>query len=254
MFFLWYARHLPVAFVFKSLDSTLQIRRQHPAITSIEQYWQDKWFAQLIVVGNWRLCFFHSITSLVVTEYACASLTFTSFIDVPSLLRVDHKYLNWSTSSAFYSSTLWCCWRGFCLWWFSYRIQQLFSPVFQWTVWVLLHCHPADRCRQQTASCKAVALWFTLTTIGCQFLLHHMQSSRSVMDAKVSESILHYLFFRNIPKIVLEVMDILPVLLLSSERNLQYFHLVPLHQSLHLTYYLLVAYDIRQLAVNVVFF
>ena len=32
-------------------------------------------------------------------ECACASLIFTSFIDVPSWVCVDPKYLNWSTSS-----------------------------------------------------------------------------------------------------------------------------------------------------------
>ena len=33
-------------------------------------------------------------------ECACASLIFTSFTDVPSLVCVEPKYLNWSTSSS----------------------------------------------------------------------------------------------------------------------------------------------------------
>ena len=33
-------------------------------------------------------------------ECVCASLTFTPFIDVPCLICVDSKYLNWSTSSS----------------------------------------------------------------------------------------------------------------------------------------------------------
>ena len=46
------------------------------------------------------LCFFsHNTASLDMAECACASLIFTSFNDVPSLVCVDHKYLNWSTSS-----------------------------------------------------------------------------------------------------------------------------------------------------------
>ena len=44
------------------------------------------------------LCFY-STAILVLAECACASLIFTSFNDVPSLDRVDPKYLNWSTSS-----------------------------------------------------------------------------------------------------------------------------------------------------------
>ena len=44
--------------------------------------------------------FFHSIASLVMAECACASLIFTSFTDVPSLVCVEPKYLNWSTSSS----------------------------------------------------------------------------------------------------------------------------------------------------------
>ena len=42
--------------------------------------------------------FFHSIASLVMVQCACASLNFTSFTDVPSLVCVEPKYLNWFTS------------------------------------------------------------------------------------------------------------------------------------------------------------
>ena len=44
--------------------------------------------------------FFHSIASLVMAKCACASLIFTLFIDVPSLVCVDPRYLNWFTSSS----------------------------------------------------------------------------------------------------------------------------------------------------------
>ena len=40
----------------------------------------------LFVVRKVMALFFHSIASLVMVEYACASLIFTSFIDVPSLV------------------------------------------------------------------------------------------------------------------------------------------------------------------------
>ena len=46
MLSVWHAKGSPVAFVFKGRDSPLQIRRRHPALTSIEQYWQDKWFVE----------------------------------------------------------------------------------------------------------------------------------------------------------------------------------------------------------------
>ena len=41
-----------------------------------------------------------STASLVMAECACASLIFNFFVDVPSLVCVDPKYLNWSTSSS----------------------------------------------------------------------------------------------------------------------------------------------------------
>ena len=42
---------------------------------------------------------FNSIASLVMTECACASLIFTFITDVKSLVCVEPKHLNWSTSS-----------------------------------------------------------------------------------------------------------------------------------------------------------
>ena len=56
-------------------------------------------------------------------------------------------------------------------------------------VGVLPRCLPTDRSRQQTASCKAIVLRWTLTTVGCRFRLHlllrNLQRSRSAMDAIV---------------------------------------------------------------------
>ena len=44
-------KHHPVAFVLKSLYSAaLQIRCQRPALTSIEQYGQDEWFVEFILI------------------------------------------------------------------------------------------------------------------------------------------------------------------------------------------------------------
>ena len=51
-------------------------------------------------MGKLMALLFHSIASLVVAECAYVSLIFTSFIDVPSLVCVDLKYLNWPTSSS----------------------------------------------------------------------------------------------------------------------------------------------------------
>ena len=36
----------------QSLDSPFQIRCQRPALTSIEKYWQDKWFVELNLCGK----------------------------------------------------------------------------------------------------------------------------------------------------------------------------------------------------------
>ena len=46
-------------------------------------------------------------------------------------------------------------------------IQHLASPAFQRVVAVFLHCLPEDGRHQQTGSCKAVILWWTLTTVRC---------------------------------------------------------------------------------------
>ena len=117
----------------------------------------------------------------------------------------------------------WWRWRGFGFYrsWFPCPMQQLFSPVFQRVVGGLLNCFPADRFRQQTASCKAIVPRWTQTTLGCHFLLHlllhHPQSSCSSMDAELSKS--SAISFTGIHWIVLEIMDILAVLLLSSEKK-----------------------------------
>ena len=55
MLYVWYFKHSPVAFVFKSLDSPLYIHRQRSVLTSIEQYWQDKW---LVEFNLWKLIAF----------------------------------------------------------------------------------------------------------------------------------------------------------------------------------------------------
>ena len=48
--------------------------------------------------------FFHSIAILFMAECTCASLIFTFFIDVPSLVCVGLRCLNWSASSSVFPS------------------------------------------------------------------------------------------------------------------------------------------------------
>ena len=70
----------------------------------------------LIFVEKLIALFFHSTASLVMAECACASLIFTPFNVVPSLLGVDPKYLIWSTSSiTFHSSTYWWMALAWCV-------------------------------------------------------------------------------------------------------------------------------------------
>ena len=85
---------------FQSLDSPLQISRQRPAPTSTQHNWKDKWFVEFNLCEKKIDGFFHSIASLIMVECACASLIFTSFFDVQSLVCVDPTYLNWSISSS----------------------------------------------------------------------------------------------------------------------------------------------------------
>ena len=69
--------------------------------------------------------------------------------------------------------------------------------VIQWVGEVLLHCLPADRCRQQTTSCKVVVLQWTLMTMGCH-LLDHLESSHSPMYADCwGVKIFCFIFSRN---------------------------------------------------------
>ena len=94
---------------------------------------------------------------VVMVEYACISLILTSLVDVLSLICVNPRWLNWSTSSSTFP--IFCILvdgldlmllTSIC------RTQQLFSSVFQWDVGILLHCLPADQCHQQTTSCTVV--------------------------------------------------------------------------------------------------
>ena len=83
---------------FQGLDSPLQFSRKRPALSSIDrlQHWQDKWLVEFYHCGKTIMAlFFHSIASLVMAQCAFASLIFTSFTDVRSLVCVEPKYLNW---------------------------------------------------------------------------------------------------------------------------------------------------------------
>ena len=207
-------------------------------------------------MGKLLVLFFHSIAGLDMAEYDCASLIFTFLIGVPSFICVDPKYMNWSTASLFHSSI---CWRMVPAWYFDKNFafveadfQQLFSLVFQWVVGVFLHCLPSDRCRQQSTSCQAVVLRWTLTTVGCQFLLllllHHLRSSRSPMYAKVSKPCA-FIFSRNTGSTLeIMIMDIITILPLLFERNLRHLHSVTLHVPFVVQRTTL--YDIYELAVD----
>ena len=50
----WYVKHPPVAFVFNTLDPSLQIPSQCPAFTSVDRYWQDEWH-RVYLLENWWL-------------------------------------------------------------------------------------------------------------------------------------------------------------------------------------------------------
>ena len=107
-------------------------------------------------------------------EFACASLLFTSFDDVPFLVCVDPKYLSWSTSTYPFVHALGDG-LGFMLlmiilllselistWYPVAILQQPFGKVFFFR-WVVAVCLLEDWYRQQTtASCNAVVLQLTL--------------------------------------------------------------------------------------------
>ena len=46
MLCVWYAKHPTITFDFKALNVHLQICCQRLALTSIEQYWHNKWFVE----------------------------------------------------------------------------------------------------------------------------------------------------------------------------------------------------------------
>ena len=80
------------AFPDQSSASSSYIHREAPTRKVI--------YKSIIFVGKLMALFLHSIASLVMSECARASLIFTSSTDVPSLVRVEPKYLNWYTSSS----------------------------------------------------------------------------------------------------------------------------------------------------------
>ena len=138
----WCAKHSPVPFVF-SLDSLFQNRCKHPAVTSLEEHWQDKWLGELIIVGKLMALFCHAIANFVMTE--CA---YISFIDVPSLVCEDPRYLNYSISFSVFPfirlliggfALMLLTWWEFCFCqsWFPCHNKQQFSLVFQGIVGVL---------------------------------------------------------------------------------------------------------------------
>ena len=166
MIAIWYAKHPPVAYVFKGLDSPFQVRCQRPALTFIKQYWQDKWIVEFNHCGaKW---WYHSIASLFRTECACVSLIFTSFIDVPSLVCVDPRYLKWSTSSSVFP---------FIHMLISGIVLRLLTTILLLQQLVSIPCPAAV-----LWSRKAIVQRYTLTTVGCQrlvhLLLHHLRSSQ----------------------------------------------------------------------------
>ena len=97
------AKNPPVAFLFKGLDSSLQISSRRPVLTSVEQCWQDEWFVEFNLCRKTDRFVFQLYYCLVMAESACTSQIFISFHNVASLASVDSKYfylLNSSTTSS----------------------------------------------------------------------------------------------------------------------------------------------------------
>ena len=131
----------------------------------------------------------------------CTSLIFTSFIDVPSFVCVEPRYLNYSHFFLCFSNHPYVgrwSWRD-AVENFAFvganshavtssSFLQYFSELFFCTFYQLLMS--SAYCKLQTNS-KAVVLQRTLTTARFKFLLHlllhHLQSSHSLMDADVSK-------------------------------------------------------------------
>ena len=149
-------------------------------------------------------------------ECACANLIFTSFTDIPSLICVEAKYLNWYTSS--------------CVCRFIYMLVDGLSLMLLARILLL-----SELISMPHSAAKAVVLQRTMTTAGCQLLLplplHHLQSSHSLRTHSIRASCI--IFSKNI--LILEIMDILVVLQMSFERSLQHFHLVAQHLLLRRT-------------------
>ena len=114
-----------------------------------------------------------------------------SFLDLCMICQTSSYKKN-----LFSTSWAWCSW-GFLL--LSELISMAqptvcFSLAFQWVVVVLLRCLPEDRYRQQNASCKAVVLRLTLTTVIFQHLLHLLLNYLQIGQSLSCPSRLHYLF------------------------------------------------------------
>ena len=153
-------------------------------------------------------------------ECACASLIL--LLKFLSLVYMDPRYLNWSTSSSVFPfiHMLVDCLGLMPLTGILLLSEMIFTPyltaVFSR---ILLHCLQADRCRRQTASC----------TDDSGMSVSSVSSTAS--PAKQSFRFLCYLF-RNILNRTVE-MGILVVLPLLFERNLRHFHWVTQRCSLH---------------------
>ena len=162
--------------------------------------------------------FSHGITSLVVAECACFSLIFTSFNYIPSLVCVDPECLNWSTSSGIFSVHTYVGRRP----WpdavneesFYFNLSELFSISY-----------PAAAFPSLSVSCYSSSSRpprRSISSANCK-----LQSGRPPIAIEVSKS--SALSFLGIKYMVLEIIDILIVLLLSFERNLRHFCLIPGH-------------------------
>ena len=151
----------------------------------------------LIFVGKLMAVFPHSIAGLVTADYDCARLIFTSFIDVPSLVCVDPRYMNWSTSSSVFPFIHMLVDGLGLMLLTKMLLSELISMPYLATIfsslsasWVL----QVTAFQQINVVGKQKVAKLLSTDGHCRqwgvnyFPMHHLQNSRSPMDAEAPKS------------------------------------------------------------------
>ena len=125
-----------------------------PVLASLEQYWRDNWFVEFNICRETRwLCFSVVLLPLswpIELALVWSFLPLMIFRHRPVWIPSVWK-LNWSTSPSTLPLINWLV-DGLGLMVLmrslpfteviSWRIQQMFSPAFQWFVVVILRCRP----------------------------------------------------------------------------------------------------------------